>query len=604
MVAKERYEKRRDCYLRLNQKHVKAINTISNLRLLVFISGIALTVFLFIIKYYIIMAAIFIAFAFLFGYLMVQHDKLFKAKMYSSMLVKINEDSLKRINGEWDTFLDDGKDFLDGNHEYAYDLDIFGNRSMFQWINVANTYLGRKALGGLLSGSSKDAARIKMRQEAVKELALKLGWRHRFLAEGLVVSNNMKNPEKLIDWANEEHSFYRKTWLNIIVKVLPAVTILSLILSIWISAIPYYIPAILIIVQYFILRYKRLERHEIFNTADKFNKDIRVYYKMLKLFENKKFEATLIKEISTKMAGKVAKPAYEQVNRLAKIIDSISNRHAPFYFVFNILTLWDYHNMITLEKWKDVSGRYLKAWLEGIGDVEALASLAIINHDNPDWVMPEISEGDKESFEAVQMGHPLITLNRVYNNLNFNSPTKVLLITGSNMSGKSTLLRTAGINLALAYTGAPVCAQVFRASIMDIHSCMRVSDDLGKSISSFYAELLRIKEILKEAKEGRKVFFLLDEIFKGTNSRDRHTGARVLIEELSRTKSIGMVSTHDFELCDLELKNQKIRNYHFEEYYKDNKIHFDYKLRNGVSTTRNAIYLMKMAGIDIDESAL
>ncbi len=604
MTAKEKYERRRDHYLRINQKYNKAINITSNLRLLVFISGIALSIFLLIVKYYFILGALFIVFVVSFGYLLFVHDKMFKARMYTSLLAKINEDSLKRLNGEWSTFSDDGKDFLDVSHEYAHDLDIFGNRSVFQWINSANTYLGRRALSGLLSGNKKDEVSIKARQEAVGELAGKLGWRQRFLCEGLVVSDGMKVPEKLISWATEEHGFYRKPWLGIAVKVLPIITILSLLLSLWIEVIPYYVSALFIVLQYFILLFKRGERKEIFNTADKFNKDISIYYKMLWQFERKKFKSVLINKISGKMAGNSGMPAYKQVKRLSKIIDSISNRHAPFYFVFNILTLWDYHNVVVLEKWKKKSGTHLRAWLEGMAEIEALSSLSIIKHDNPDWITPEISDEQESHFESLQMGHPLITSNRVCNHLGFNTPTKVLLITGSNMSGKSTLLRTAGINLVLGYAGAPVCAAAFRASVMDIHSCMRVSDDLGKSISSFYAELLRIKEILKEAKEGRKVFFLLDEIFKGTNSRDRHTGARVLIEELSKTKAIGMVSTHDFELCDLETKNSKIMNYHFEEYYKDNKIYFDYKLRNGVSNTRNAIYLMKMAGIDIDDSVL
>lgn len=604
MVAKEKYERRMEKYFRRFEKYTLAINKISNLRLLVFIVGFVLTIFLFIIKYYIVMGAILIAFVVSFVYLMLSHDKLFKARLYSSTFVKINQDSLKRLSGEWDGFPDGGKDFLDQNHQYAYDLDIFGDRSLFQWISVANTYLGRKALGELLSGNSKDTAQIKRRQEAVKELSEKLGWRQKFLAEGLVVSENMKDPGKLISWANEEYEFYKKPWLAIIIKVLPAITILSLILAFSTEKLSYYIPGFFVLVQFFILKYKNRERTEIFKTSDKFSKDIGIYNKMLTLFEKKEFESKLIKEIRDKMAGKVRKPAYEQVNKLAKIIDSISNRNVPFYLIFNLLTLWDYHNMIILEKWKANSGRYLKEWLEGLGEIEALSSLAIIRHDNPDWVMPEILEDKTNDFEASNMGHPLISSNRVCNNLDFNSPTKVLLITGSNMSGKSTLLRTAGINLVLAYAGAPVCAKAFGASVMDIHSCMRVSDDLGKSISSFYAELLRIKDILREAKEGKKVFFLLDEIFKGTNSRDRHTGARVLIDELSKTKSIGMVSTHDFELCDLEQKSPKIKNYHFEEYYKDNKIYFDYKLRNGVSTTRNAIYLMKMAGIDIDESSI
>ncbi|HOQ01526.1 MAG TPA: DNA mismatch repair protein MutS [Acetivibrio clariflavus] len=604
MAAKEKYERRRKKYSLLCEQYTKAIDVVSNLRLAVFITGLALTVFLFVIKYYFIMAAIIVASLVIFVYLMIEHDKLFKARLYPSIYVKINEDSLKRLDGDWESFQDSGKDFLDENHKYAYDLDIFGDRSLFQWINVANTYLGRKALSKLLLGYSKEPELIKKRQEAVKELAAELGWRQKFLAESLVVSEKIGDPQNLINWAKEKHELYEKPWLVIVVKLLPVITIPSLILAFNTDVVPYYIPGFLVLIQYLMLKYKSRERNEIFKISDRFSKDIGVYRNMIKVFENKNFHSDLLKEIQSRMAGKTGKPAYEQINDLAKIIDSISSRHVPLYLIFNILTLWDYRNMIVLEKWKAASGKYLEAWLEGLGEVEALSSLAIIRHDNPDWAMPEINEDEISKFEALNIGHPLITSNRVCNDLNFNSPVKVLLITGSNMSGKSTLLRTAGINLVLAYAGAPVCARDFRASVMDIHSCMRVSDNLGKSISSFYAELLRIKEILKEAKEGKRVFFLLDEIFKGTNSRDRHTGARVLIEELCKTKSIGMVSTHDFELCDLEQKNPKIKNYHFEEYYKDNKIYFDYKLRKGVSTTRNAIYLMRMAGIDIDESLI
>jgi len=602
MGAKEKYERRREKYTLLSEKYTKAIDTISNLRLLVFIAGIVLAVIFFAFKYYIIMAAIVIAFLVSFAYLMIYHDKLFRARHYSSILVKINEDSLKRLNGEWESFSDNGTDFLDRNHRYSFDLDIFGDRSLFQWINVAKTYMGRKALSELLLGRGKNPKEIKKRQEAVKELAAKLAWRQRLLAEGMLISDNAKDPQKLILWAKEQHEFYKRPWLAVVVKVLPVITVLSLILALSNEKVPFYIPIFLVITQYFMLKYKKWERYEIFQTADRFSKDIAVYDKMVRLFEKKDFQTDLLKEIQNKMVGETGKPAYEQINALLRIIDSISNRHVPLYGVFNLLTLWDYRNMIKLEKWKESSGKYLKEWLEGLGEIEAVSSLAIIRHDNPEWAVPEIYESEISGFEASNIGHPLITSDRVCNNLDFASPTKVLLITGSNMSGKSTLLRTAGINLVLAYTGAPVCAEAFRASVMDIHSCMRVNDDLGKNISSFYAEILRIKDILREAREGKKLFFLLDEIFKGTNSKDRHTGARILIEELSKTKSIGMVSTHDLELCDLEEKNTKIKNYHFEEYYRDNKIYFDYKLRKGVSTTRNAIYLMKMAGIDIDES--
>jgi DNA mismatch repair ATPase MutS len=230
-------------------------------------------------------------------------------------------------------------------------------------------------------------------------------------------------------------------------------------------------------------------------------------------------------------------------------------------------------------------------------ELEGLASLAIIHFDHPEWAMPEIVP-DNAGIVAVNMGHPLL-VNSICNDISIDKHAGILLITGSNMSGKSTLLRTVGINLVLAYAGAPVCARQFRCSLLRIYTCMRVSDNLGKNISSFYAELLRIKQIVSASQTEGKIFFLLDEIFKGTNSQDRHTGAKVLIRQLSKVGAMGMVSTHDQELGDHE-SELGIRNYHFREYYKNDEIYFDYKLRSGISTTRNAMYLIKMAGIDVE----
>lgn len=188
------------------------------------------------------------------------------------------------------------------------------------------------------------------------------------------------------------------------------------------------------------------------------------------------------------------------------------------------------------------------------------------------------------------------------NDYELKSPKKITLITGSNMSGKSTFLRTVGINLVLTYIGASACAEEFKCGIMNIYTCMRTKDNLEESISSFYAEILRIKLIIEACKEGKDVFFLLDEIFKGTNSRDRHIGATVLIKQLAQNGAIGLLSTHDLELCDLEKENNEIANFNFREYYEDNKIKFDYKLRKGKSETQNAVYLMKLAGIEISET--
>ena len=200
--------------------------------------------------------------------------------------------------------------------------------------------------------------------------------------------------------------------------------------------------------------------------------------------------------------------------------------------------------------------------------------------------------------------HPLIGERAVANSYSLRNPKQITLITGSNMSGKSTFLRTIGINLVLSYVGAPCAAERFRTSIMNIYTCMRTKDNLEESISSFYAEILRIKLLIEACKRGEKVFFLLDEIFKGTNSKDRHTGATVLVKQLADNGAMGLLSTHDLELCDLEEEMKEVENYNFREYYKDNKIHFDYKIRQGKSVTQNAVYLMKLAGIDINRKML
>lgn len=595
---KQKYERRKNSYRKLLKKQEKAEKEISNFRLLIAISEISLAIYLYIKNRYIPLAVSLVGFVIIYAYLIILHDKLKERMKYTNLIKEINIKSLKRLNGQWNTFEDDGKDFRDHRHNYINDLDIFGSNSLFQWINVSNTFVGREKLRQLLSEVVGNSDDIRERQLAIKELAAKLSWRQRFQAEGMVISEKTHDPEELISWANEKNEFYRKPLVIKFFRILPCITIALILTGFVLNIIPKTWPAIAILIQYFLIRYKRIERYKTFNISEKYSDDLRIYYKMLRLFENQNFKSKNINKIKNEIRSKDGFEAYKQIDILSKVIDSASNRRNTYYFIFNILTLWDFQLMIDLEKWKYSSGHLLENWLDAIGKMEALASLAIISFENPDWVMPIIDDEGKAKFVAKDMGHPLITKSRVHNDITIDKNTKVVLITGSNMSGKSTFLRTAGINLVLAYAGAPVCAKHLRAPVMKIYTCMNVADNLSENISSFYAELLRIKNIVKESESGDRIFFLLDEIFKGTNSIDRHTGAKALINKLSNTNSIGMVSTHDLELCDLENENDKVANYHFQEYYKDNKIYFDYKLHPGASTTRNALYLMKLAGIE------
>jgi Mismatch repair ATPase (MutS family) len=622
--CKDIYIKRKNKFESLLERQTKAANLLSNIRLLVFIFGTGISIFFGFSKLYLLLfAAIIISLVF-FLYLVIKHDKLLNRKNYSTSLVEINKKSLDRVDNRWSDFPDDGSEFEDENHEYARDLDIFGRGSLFQWINATITYLGRKKIINMLTMRPENCNTVLLRQEAVRELASKLSWRQRLLAEGMLVKDKMKDPGFLIDWANEKQGFYCKNWVKAAIRLLPIITCSILFAGLILSSLPLYITAaVLLLFQYILIKIKSKEHRAIFQVAELYNDELKVYHKMLKVLCRQKYDSLYLAELGEKLFFDDIKKsresishskarskhqkrngsgqnAYGEMERLARIVDSISNRHTPFYFIFNMIALWDYQNLIALERWKDSAGKHLINWFDVLGEFEALSSIAIIRYEHPEWATPIISE-EGPGFKAVEMGHPLLSEKRVCNNLSIQLPTRAILVTGSNMSGKSTYLRTAGINLVLAYTGAPVCSKSFTAILSDIHTCMRVNDNLEKGISSFYSELIRIKTIVETANTGRKVFFLLDEIFKGTNSTDRHTGARVLIKKLCETNSFGLVSTHDLELCQLEQESPKIKNYHFQEHYDNGKILFDYKLRPGASTTRNAVFLMKMAGIDIQD---
>lgn len=600
-TAEEHYQKREKRYLTLHNKQSRSADRISNLRLLVSLAGLALSAVVFYqtANYY-VLGGLLLATLAGFIYLVVMHNRILRNKKYSALLAGINQSSLKRLVGEWKAFADLGEDFKDDNHRYAGDLDIFGQGSLFQWVNTAITFSGRKELAKRLTELPLGAVEIREGQEAVNELAGRLAWRQKFMAEAMVAGGASLDPENLLRWATSQNRFYRKAWMKLLLRLLPALTIILLILYFSPLRISFFWPLAGLVLQGLMLYISGKPRNQILNSVYRYESTIRAYYEMLKRFENTSFSSGLLSKLKRSLRNRQNMPAFRQIDRLAKIVEAISNRNNALFALVNILTLWDFQCMIRLEDWKQKSGRFLRTWLSVLGQLEALSSLAVIRHDNPAWAVPHIVQ-DKPGISATGMGHPLLTKNRVCNDLKLGYPAGILLITGSNMSGKSTWLRTTGINLVLAYAGAPVCAEEFHCSVMNIYTCMRVGDNLEKNISSFYAELLRIKQIVQAAKEEGQLFFLLDEIFKGTNSADRHVGAKVVILQFGKQKALGMVSTHDLDLGELEGESGgKIKNFHFREGYRDNEIYFDYKLQPGLSTTRNALFLIKMAGIEVD----
>ena len=598
------YEKRAKEYQKQGEEQASRLNRISNFRLLTALIGFGGFLYLYFHKQETAGIAVFLSALLLFLYLVVRHNRLKREKDRIDILRKINEDSLKRLNGEWRTLEDTGKEYQDPEHDFSEDLDVFGRNSLFQWMNTAKTFAGRNALKKLLTDPPKKPEEIRERQAVAKELAGLLDWRQQLQAEALLSADKFQDPRPFYEWVRQRSPQYHRPAVRWLVQSLPPVLILLFTAAFVFPAFPFFIPYLFLLLQMGLTAYHYTERKQILDVVAPFLGNIKTERAMLEKIEDQEFHSAYLKKLQQGLRNEQGETACRQIKGLERIMDRTAVRHSQLYWLINILFLWDYQSMVVLEKWKEQSGDRIRDWIEALGEMEALCSLAVLYYDHPDWAVPKIYGDDRSLLFAAEAGHPLLPEDRVCNDIDRMKSGQVFLITGSNMSGKSTLLRTVGINLVLAYAGAPVCAKEFHCTVFDLYTSMRVRDDLEGRISSFYAELLRIKRMIEAAKRGEPVFFLLDEIFKGTNSRDRHTGARILIKLLSSEGAVGFVSTHDVELGDLEKEDSRIRNYHFREYYREGKLFFDYKLRKGVSNTRNAVYLMKMAGMDIPEAEM
>jgi DNA mismatch repair ATPase MutS len=384
--------------------------------------------------------------------------------------------------------------------------------------------------------------------------------------------------------------------MKIAIILLPVAFIALSLLYFFTNYVKSVFPVAVGILNFIVLKLGSNERNEALDIVYELKSSIYTYFNMIKIVEDEQFNSEKLKSIKSRLINQDFNFT-EEMKELNSIANKIADRQNMIYIIINVALLWDYHLLTRLEHWRRKNSNRLEDWLEALGEIEALSSISNISGDNEEWNYGEIVED--LSLEGDDVSHPLLGKRAVSNSFKLNNENRIMLVTGSNMSGKSTFLRTIGINTILTYIGAPVNGKAYSCPLVNIYTCMRIGDNLEENISSFYAEILRIKKLISATDRGERVLFMLDEIFRGTNSMDRHTGAEILINQLSEREAIGLVSTHDLELCDLEEKNRRIINYNFREHYDKNEIKFDYKLRKGKSTTRNAIYLMRMAGINI-----
>ena len=340
-----------------------------------------------------------------------------------------------------------------------------------------------------------------------------------------------------------------------------------------------------------------------FKPLDQYRKDLQSFSSILRQIEGQTFSTSLLQEIRQDLSNTQLRPASQEIKRLTFLTDLLDVKYNPILHIFlNVFFLWDYQCYGLLVRWREQSGKKIENWLNSIAVFEELSSFAILAFSHPDWCYPDFFESNNQ-LEAHELGHPLIQVKeRVTNDFEMSQEGRIHIVTGSNMSGKSTFLRTIGVNLVLAFSGSPVCARFFSCSLMNISTSMRTQDNLENHISSFYAEVLRIKTILDDATQSGNMIFLIDEIFKGTNSQDRQQGAEAIIRSLNRSNVLGLVSTHDLALGDLANDSHlAVKNFHFTETYSNNEIRFDYRLRSGISKTTNGLYLLKMVGFELEQ---
>jgi hypothetical protein len=536
------------------------------------------------------------------------HSRVLSAEDLAWRFWRVNENAAQRARDEWQSLPEDGAQFQDPEHAYTSDLDVFGPRSLFQFINVAHTSYGQSQLRAYLS--KLDGREVIMeRQRAVRELVPQLELRQELEAYTLRAANPpgqrasqnqaALDLEPLIRWAEGEPTFSSRVALVWAARLLPVVTLAGFLAAKFLG-LPALLWAVPLAAQLGLSVRSAQEAARVFNAVSSSPGAFARLRPTLTLLESSRVEAPLLVRLA-EVLGKGERSASQQMRRFERVLGWFELRHNGMLYPFiNVLLLWDVQCVVALEKWQRASGRALSPWLEALGQWEALSSLAGVAHDNPDFNFPEIAS-ERSVFEVTALGHPLISArHRVMNDVVLAGAGSALLVTGSNMSGKSTLLRAMGLGAVLGLAGSAVCARAMRVSPMRVHTSMRISDSLSAGVSHFYAELKKLRTALAAAQGEFPVFFLLDEILHGTNSEERQIGARWVLGQLIEAGATGAVSTHDMALCALPpTLMHKVRTVHLRESVDGERMTFDYKLRPGPVSGGNALLLMRSLGLDV-----
>jgi len=549
-----------------------------------------------------------------FALLVVIHDHLLRVLERRRRAQRFFERALARLDGKWAGTGEPGDRYLDPAHPYARDLDLFGPGSLFELLSTARTHIGEDTLARWLLAPA-DPATARARQEAVDELRPRVDLRED-LAVVAEEARTAVDPVSLAAWG-EAPGLLERGGLHAATRVFSAlgllgasamaVYLLSLMgafrLSLAVSILlrDVFLAALAVNATFLYRVHKRIEA--VVTAAEEAAHELKLLSEVLLRLERESFQSPLLAALRASLDTEGAPPS-RRIGRLNRLMELLDSRDHVLLRVAEPFVLWTTHLAFAVEAWRSHSGPVVRRWLTATGEMEALCSLASHAFEHPNDPFPQFSE-EGALLEAEAIGHPLIEESRVVRNsvrIGGAEPAgpRVLVVSGSNMSGKSTLLRTLGVNAVLAQAGAPVRARRLRMSSLAVGASIRVTDSLQGGVSGFYAEILRLRQILDATARPLPVLFLIDEFLHGTNSHDRRIGAEALVRGLVERGAIGLITTHDLALAEIaDTLGERVANVHFEDHLEDGRMVFDYAMRPGVVRKSNAIELMRSVGLEI-----
>ena len=596
MDAKDFFQDQYTQNQNLNKRFQNLAARIAGIRVVVFIMGILAFVYFVNDRELLIASTVLFIATLIFILLVKRHNKIKFTRDQYKYLSDINSEEMARLDGNLSQ-IDNGDEFSQKDHPYTEDLDIFGDHSVFQLLNRTSTFPGKELLANRLTGD-KTVPDLIQYQQSVSELTQNPQLMQEYQALGRHVSATSDDFRNFNSWLTLSPRVSKNVSLKYLLYLLPVLFITGFILA-TIFSITYYSLLPIIIVNLIILgRYHKYAQDVVTNTSASL-KMLRSFVHHINLLESGNFSAKFLIHL-TNSFNQEHHQAKQEISKIAGLLEQLQVRENLLHLFINIPFLLDLQWLLRIEQWQQHNRQQVEDWFNSLAEFEVLISLAGQAFAHDKWTYPKFNS-NPYFLKCTQLGHPLIlSAERVDNDFEMQGKGEVILLTGPNMAGKSTFLRTIGVNIIMAQMGGVVCANEFVVNPdIKVFTAMRIKDDLSESISSFYAELSRIKYLLDLVEHGEPVLYFLDEILKGTNSADRHKGAVALMKQLSKLQVSGFISTHDLALGDLSKELSSVRNFSFESIITAGKIEFDYTIRPGICQSFNACELMRQMGIDV-----